>query len=506
MKKALLLLSCLFLVMGIQAQWSDNHQTNTFIANAGDEAEEVYISTDPVSGDTYIQWTGSYSNGWSPSLQRLDFEGRPQWGDDGIHIGAYEFASWSQGISMAATTDNAVVTCFADYEGYTYAVKINADGTFAWGEQGVQLFDGHGFSRTELVAGDDGGVWALGSDYDNSYVQYVNADGTLNDYNTISSDASCIFGQLTLSDDNNVFVTYEKVGSGMYTEKEIHVVGFQPDGFQISQDVRLMAPQTFQSTYIHNVVPDGMGGGYAYIYHPGIGEAFNVYVFHFDKNGVSTISDPNGATVHSMNPACHYAYPFVSVDPVSHDLLVSYIETDVTTQSQCLVYINRITSTGERVWGDGIMILDATYTPTSTMIIDAYEDGSGFSVVGEIGADLNADNTTVKAFGFDMNGNATWTTIMSSNVYPKAFCEQSTGYHQGQNIVAWVNADTGGIYGQNIQPDGVMGVVQPPVEVPGPVNFVGEYVFDMESNLFGVQLEWMTIINELVSKYYLHRT
>ena len=40
------------------------------------------------------------------------------------------------------------------------------------------LFDGEGGGRSELLAGKDGGFWALGTDMDNSFLQYVDADGT----------------------------------------------------------------------------------------------------------------------------------------------------------------------------------------------------------------------------------------------------------------------------------------------------------------------------------------
>ena len=51
-------------------------------------------------------------------------------------------------------------------------------------------------------------------------------------------------------------------------------MGRTPQGDFISPETLLMSDQTFQSTYIHHAVPDGQGGGYAYIWHPAIGEAF----------------------------------------------------------------------------------------------------------------------------------------------------------------------------------------------------------------------------------------
>ena len=492
MKKLGLFLAGLFAFTALHAQWVDDPATNTFIANCANDDGELYTATNPITGDTYIQWEGFGTNGWSPHLQRINFEGVPQWGDDGIHISGLEFSSYSEGVSMTTTADGGVVSCFADYEGYTYAVKINADGTFAFGEQGLRLFDGHGFSRTELVAGDDGGFWALGADYENSYLQYVNADGTLNPYATISASGyKCMFGQLTLSLDNFVFLTYERLGSGFYTNKDICLVGYAPNGDQVTPDVLLMSEQSFQSTYIHYVVPDGLGGGYAYIWHPAFGEAFNVYVFHYDETGVSTINDTNGVSVHSIDPSNFYGGANGTVDPVSHDLIIAYEQTDASTQSQSRIYINRITATGEKVWDEGILVADYVGNTYADIRVDAFEDGSGFSLIYTKDSS-NPYFTTIEAMGFDMNGNQLWAKTLCSNAYRRTVCDNTPGFHLGQNIVFWVNCINGGIYGQNIGPDGTMGPIEPPViTCLAPEDFEGEYVHDMQEELFGVRLSWV---------------
>ena len=488
MKKQVLFFAGLFAFTALHAQWVDDPATNTFIANCSNDAGEVYLSTNENTGDTYVQWMQFGPNNWSPTLQRLNFEGVPQWGNNGIHIGGVEFSSYSEGVSMTTTADGGVVSCFADYEGYTYAVKINADGTFAWGEQGVRLFDGHGFSRTELVAGTDGGFWALGADYDNSYLQYVNADGTLNPYVTISAAGyKCMFGQLTLSLDNYVFLTYERLGSGFYTNKDIYLVGYEPNGTQTTANVMLMSEQSFQSTYIHYAIPDGLGGGYAYIWHPAFNQAFNVYVFHYDDSGASTINDVNGIAVHSSDPSNFYGNAYGTVDPVSHDLIIAYEQTDAVTQSESRIYMNRITATGEREWGDGILVADYNGDTYSDVLVDAFEDGSGFSVIYNKGG----YNSTVEAKGYDMHGNLLWTKQMSSNSYIRYMCDNSTGFHMGQNIVTWVNGSNGGVYGQNIGPDGNMGPIEPVLTCLPPENLEGDYVYDMEEQLYGVQISWI---------------
>ena len=490
MKKLVLFLVGLFALTALQAQWVDNPATNTFIVNSSADAGEVYLSTDEVSGDTYLQFNQMRSNGWVPTLQRLTFEGIPQWGDNGITITGQTCSTWSQGVAMAATNDGGVVSCFSNEAGHCVAVKINADGSFPWGEQGITLCGGQGGSRTELLAGIDKGVWALGADYDNTYLQYVNADGTLGPTTTIGDgEHQYMFGLMVPSVDDRVLVVFEKEDWAYtyYYEKSIYVACYTREGEQIGNETLLMLPQIIGGSYCHYVVPDGEGGGYAYIWHPAIGGAFNIYVFHFDENGISTISDLNGIPVHSTDPSNYYTGAYGTVDPVSHDLIIAYEQTDSYSQSESRIYMNRITATGDKLWGEGILVADNIGDSYSDILVDAFEDGSGFSLIYNKGS----YNSTVEAKGFDMNGNLMWTKQMSSNSYARAMCDNSAGFHMGQNVVAWVNSSNGNVYGQNIGPDGTMGPIEPPViTCLAPENFEGEYVYDDETQTFGALLTW----------------
>ncbi|MBR1512662.1 MAG: T9SS type A sorting domain-containing protein [Bacteroidales bacterium] len=465
MKKTLFFMLALAAFATLQAQWVDDPLTNTFIANASADGGEIYLATDEVTGDTYLQWCQMRENGWVPTLQRLNFEGVPQWGADGITITGQQLATWSQGVAMAATTDGGVVSCFSNEAGQCIAVRINADGSFAWGEQGIVLFDGQGGSRTELLAGDDGGVWALGADYDNTYLCYIHPDGTTSSTITISDSngKSCVFGLMVPGIDNSVFVVYEKEtwAYTYYYEKEIWVVGYTREGVQIGPEEQLMSAQTIGGSFIHYVVPDGLGGGYAYIWHPAFGNAFNIYVFHFDHNGHSTISDLNGIPVHSQDPENFYLDAYATVDPESHELIIVYERTDAMTQSESSVYMNRITSTGEKPWGDGISVAGNVGTNYSDLFVDAFEDGNGFMVSYNVNM---SGMTSVFAIGYDMQGDQSWAKNMSVGTCNRAMCENSTGFHLGQNIIAWVNSSNGGIYGQNIGPNGTMGTIENGIE------------------------------------------
>ena len=505
MKKLSFLFLALAASFALQAQWADDPVNNTFIANSSADAGEIYTSIDPVSGDTYVQWTTGSSNGWSPWLQRLNFEGVPQWGDEGIHITTPNLASWSPGYAMTATNDGGVVSVFRTADAHHYAVRINADGSLPWGEHGIMLFDGLGGDRSEVMAGNDGGVWALGTDYLYSYLQYVSADGTLGPNITIGDgEWNHDFGLMVPGLDNSVLVVYEKNqwAYSYYYEKEIWVIGFTVDGAQIAPETQLMAPYSMGGSYCHYVVPDGANGGYAYMWHAGIMSAFNTYVFHFDEYGNSTISDLNGTPVHEADENNYYLSAYGTVDPVSHDLIIAYEQTDSYTQSQSRIYMNRITSTGEKVWGEGILVADYVGNSYSDILVDAFEDGSGFSIIYNIG---DGYNSTVEAKGFDMDGNLLWSKQMCSSNYPKYMCENSTGFHMGQNVVVWVNSSSGGVYGQNIGINGSMGEVIIPTPCPGLENFAGEYIYNSDPQSFGVLLTWDEP-EESIDFYRLYRT
>ena len=80
MKKLFILIISLAAMLTVKAQWVDDPAVNTRIANCSNDAGEVYLSTNEATGDTYVQWMQFGSNSWSPTLQRVNSEGVPQWG------------------------------------------------------------------------------------------------------------------------------------------------------------------------------------------------------------------------------------------------------------------------------------------------------------------------------------------------------------------------------------------------------------------------------------------
>lgn len=494
MKKLILLFVGLITITTLQAQWVDDPASNTFIANCENSAAELLVTASP-DGGTFVQWTSMSANGWSPKLQYLDHEGTPQWGRDGVHITTPNIATWSPGYAIAATTDGSVISMFRTADARHWVVKVNPDGSTPWGTDGMVLFNGEGGGRSELLAGNDGGFWALGTDMDKSFLQYVNADGTLRAMATITDPAKkCTNGKLVPSD-NCVFVVYSKHTLQGYTNynKEIYVAGYNKDGEQIYPETLLLGLQTVGASYIHYAIPDGMGGGYVFQWHKAIGGVYNTYVTHFDATGTPTITEPNGIPVHSTDPNNYYINAYPTIDWYTNDLLLVYRQTDYYSQSQYKIYINRITSTGEKPWGDGILVLDNGTNRCGDLRIDAFEYHEGFAVLYHK-AVPGVNGETIEAHGFDLDGNMTWTTQICSNSYPKTCGENTQGYHDAQNVFVWVNTQDGGLYGQNIGEEGEMGEISIPVPpIPccyEPGNFDGSYLYNEETSTFGAMLTW----------------
>ena len=490
MKKLSLLILALTACLSLAAQWVDDPMSNTFVANCNQNAAEVYVSTDISTGDTYVQWHYQGENGWSPWIQRLDFEGVPQWPADGIHVTTPDFATWSPGYAMTAV-NGGVVTVFRTLGPHHWAVKINADGTFPWGEHGIVLFDGEGGGRSEVLStynyDHDDGIWALGTDMDSTFLQYIEADGTLRPKATIKDPVKKCSNGLLIPAENGVFVVYSKHTLQGYTtyNKEIHVAGYDKNGEQIFPETLLFGQQAVGASYVHYAIPDNQGGGYVYQYHNGIGGVYNTYVTHFDENGTPTISDPNGIAVHSPDYSHYYTNAYATVDPSSNDLIIAYLQKDAGSQSQHQVYVNRITASGEKPWGDGILVAEYTGISYGDIHVDAIDATDGFVVTYSTG------QGHVEAVGYDSEGNFLWNTTMSSTRYNKAISDNTTGFFGGQNIVAWVNSDDGGVYGQNIGWDGTMGPIEPIIiTCDPPQNFEGEYLYDMEEEEFGSLLSW----------------
>lgn len=454
MKKLFILSIVLLSIITVNAQWVNDPSQNTLLASGGADYSEIILSTNPRTGNTFMQWCGFYPNGWSPSIQKVDSLGNPQWGTNGIHIDGQDFASYSNGVAMVALPDGGVVSGFANYNGECIAVKIDEDGNFAWGSDGIVALNAENCIRTELAAGREGNFWILSFNDQSMYLRYYHSDGTpAGNQITISDDngKNIVFGQMVLDDEDNVFVVYMKqqYAYSYYQYKSICVEKFSTDGSQMTREEELMSTVAISGQICHNACPDGLGGGYAWISHPAYNNLFEVYLFHFDSNGQSTIFDTTGLIVSEVDYYNFHNMPSASLNPVSHDLLMAFVEVDAVTQTYNNIHVNRITPNGTKLWGNaGITIVPTTTTNIASVMIDAFPDGTGASVIYKL------NDNSIQAVGIDTLGTVVWDTVLSTGSGNRiALCDAATGFHNNQNIIAWEGTRNNvfGMYGQNLK-------------------------------------------------------
>ena len=460
-----MLLFLLLLTAGIvKAQWVDDPAQNTVLAQGSNDYGEIYISTNETTGNSFIQWNNMKSNGWSPSLQMVDIEGNPQWGDNGVAIMGHTFNTYSNGIAMTALTGGGVVSAFVNAAGQCIAVKIDDDGTFPWGEAGIVALEASDCTRTELAAGNDGGFWILVFNSNDTYLRYYNADGTpAGSQITISDDngAFVAFSQMVLDDDNNVFVVYEKEvwAVSYYYNKSIYVAKYSTAGTQLTSETLLMSEQMIGGQISHDVLPDGLGGGYAYICHPAQAQCFEVYTFHFDANGNNTFSNANGIIVSPQDGTNFYLEANGTVDPISHDLIMAFRQTDAMTQTQDALLVNRVTTTGDMPWGSaGITLIAASSKNISGIFIEAFPNNNGAAVIYKTNTSTSPYNYFIHSIGIDGDGSNIWNAPICTVTSMIAECENTSGFHNGQLVMAWEDRrGNTALYGQNLHPDGTLG-------------------------------------------------
>lgn len=496
MRKNLLLLIVNILITPVlQAQWVNDPTQNTLIATGENEYGEIYLATHEATGNTFIQWSNMKASGWNPSMQMIDVNGIPQWDGNGIVVNSNQNSTFSTGVSIAATADGCVISHFADIRLgednlNPFAVKIDANGNFLWGENGIQTFTvgNNGACRTETLATEDGGAWLAVNDGVDVYVRHVSADGTLANQILIhDNDGKMIFyPQLILGRDNSVFVVYQKA-QYQYTyfyNKEIYVARYATDGTMLHEPVLLMGEQTMASYIEHYATSDCMDGGYVWISHPASG-MFETYVFHFNDLGESTITGTNGVLACQPDGLNYHLGANAIADPNTTDLYIALRETDAQYESNNTLLINRISANGVKLWEeDGLVIVPTNTDEMSNITFDAVPNTSTEGTKAILTYMKGSyTNRIVEAFGINSDGGMEWQSYITTCPSAKSMADNTSGFHNGQLIFAWDDERNGhALYGQNIHADGTSGIAD---NCPPATNLTGEYYYNEEDASFG---------------------
>lgn len=175
------------------AEWNADAAVNLKISKEGDKNQSSVKAHETPDGKIFVSWL-QWADGMNAyiKLQLLDKDGNPQFEDGGIYVSKHQTASWTGGYDMRVTPDGCAVIAHSDarnddtrqaFEPYAY--KIDQEGNFLWGLDGVALptMESHAL-RPQIGVTNKGNVIIGYADMFGSNNLYytitkVNDDGTL---------------------------------------------------------------------------------------------------------------------------------------------------------------------------------------------------------------------------------------------------------------------------------------------------------------------------------------
>lgn len=462
------------------AQWVNDPATNTLINASHSEYNEIYQSRTP-DGDFYIQFNNFSGGDWCPKLMHVSKEGVPMW-DEPLFL-AQTGSNWSQGMAMTATSDGCAISHFGSstIEGgdcAPYAFKVNAQGDIVWGPiKTAVLAEGSYQCRTEAISDNNGGAWVSSCDFEQAmHIRHIDANGNM------GNDVAIPLGpqgggrqKMVLAPDGGVLVPYHYYDSwlgSIYFNQTLRVAKISADGELVSDKV-MMNTTSIQGFQEIQCIPDGQGGGYAWIQHCG-GEvdAFNVYVMHFSEDGNCTtyVDHPLGVQITPTDEAYYRLEASATYDVVTGDIILVFRETDSGYEAYNTMRAVRVSRSGDILCEEGGVVIVPTSTASIGQFRVACAPDRSITMLYCYATTMN--NGVVKAVGVNHEFSVLWAKDFNTNqCVPeyKELAEDAYEYADDQYVIFFQDSRAGvnALYGQNIQKDGTMGpVVENPCSAP----------------------------------------
>ena len=434
------------------AQWSTDSTLHQIVADgSGEQVQPKIVATD--DGGCYISWYSSIS-GYDVRLQRLDAEGNPQWGDNGILIADRGYSS-TQDYDLDIDTSGYAVLAFRDDRfgaDQITAQRVAPDGSVQWGANGIQFGDTAAFLASPDVAttSDGGAVIAWGSDSVTEMVK-VDANGGVQWTHTISeAGLTTLIASMHGADNGSVVVSWIQYAFFL-GQKTLHAQKIDSGGNEAwASRVAVYDGGSLQFGNFpeFHASPDGSTTFSWY----DTQNSLNVYVQRLASDG-SEIFPHNGVAA-STAPRERVS-PTVTHDSTSGTTYVGWVEL-TNNQGNQGVYAQALDSAGNRLWSDSGVELSAP---------DANESGSiNVQVLDDnlvtlwIEGGVGTSNDVIHATRLNDMGATDWNTLVASD---PAYRARMVSTVAGQQIIgAWQIGDFGvaDIEAHNLNADGTLGV------------------------------------------------
>jgi len=481
------------------AQWSSDPSVNLQVCDvSGDQALPKVAST--TDGGCYISWFDNRNGSYAVYLQRLDSQGNKKWDTNGLLISDNAQNTSLVDYSIGIDNQNNAIVTFTDIRDndslHAFAYLIDTSGNFLWGANGIRLSGAGDFQANPVVTETSDGyyvfAWIVASDTQKIALQKISLSGQkmwgTDPVIYASGTAENYTNPKIVPSDNGSVIVVHQGQTGPFYASVVHLYAqkFDSNGNTV-WGAGGVAIQNLGSIPFYDVpvaISDGNNGVFAAWYDDRDGNSiFSSFAQHITYNG--TITFPaNGAEVSTLS-SMHHLDPTLAYNSSTHELYEFWME-ETPLQDQFAVYGQKFDATGTRQWTDYGMSFTST---TSNEMFGPYAQPTDTSVYVFYleGGNAGGMNDAINAFMVNSSGNFSWTPNIAdvSDPTPQKLHSVTTISSDMIAKIVWEDTrnDGGGIYAQNINPNGALGNIILPVELTS---------FTANSNGNVVNLKWST--------------
>lgn len=471
MKKVnLIILFLIAMGVGLQAQWSDNPDSNTVVCQLPGDQAVPKIAAGP-TGDIYAGWFSNDSGNYDVRLQRFDSDGNALWEENGLLVSNHPAMTWLTDWDLKVDQDNHVILTFQDIRNAgnnnIYAYRISPEGDFIWGADGLELSNSTAFdaSPKALVTSDNNVVIAWSAELETIIMHKISPEGNLlwGQGGIILDEVNSLSWPQLLALDNDEFLLkyYEDSGVPWSPVRHLFVQKFDADGAAVWAQPATVSDMGGISawTQIISFVGDGNGGCFlAWNDDRDMNMQEDCYLQYIDNTG-SAIFGEDGMEI-SLLAGNQRFYPKVVFFSETEGLYVYWRETD-GGENNIGISGQKLNLAGQRLWGNnGNTIIPLA---PNNRILAGVSAGDNDQVMIVYEEAHDAVNSLMKGMLLDENGDFVWTEeqVTMSSVLSEKIHPSLTEFANDKWVAIWTDRrdDIGDTYAQNINFDGSLGTL-----------------------------------------------
>lgn len=452
------------------AEWPSDPYLNLAIADRTSEQSVPHVAMTS-DGGCYVGWYDLSFGQYAVCLQRLDASGNELWPHNGIPVSGHPQLSYVSDWDLIADADDNAVLVFSDVrdggDRDPHAYRIDPAGNFVWGPDGITLSSNADDEPAPVVTqasdGDLVFAWPRFPDAGGGTIQMQRitpagiARFPRGGVAAVSGGSEApTMPRVIPAGSGNVIMLW--VRDGNWTGlRHLRAQEFSPAGAGVwPAVVNVYDAASVPMGYGPDLYPDGANGA-LFMWHSAPGTMFNTYVQHLTSAGVEVFAH-NGITVSTNTTRNHLDGAF-SFRPATGEIFVFWNERNAN-QSAWGIYGQKFLANGTRAWGtEGIAYLTVNGVNKHTQRSAPCADGAMVFYIAE----PSSGHADVLGFRVDNAGAPVWPGWpIEIATYPSLKSRLPIGQDAtGTVVLIWqdARADFADVYGQNVHPDGTLGLV-----------------------------------------------